>query len=120
LQNPVKANICSHPCDYRWSSCRCHFKQFNSFTKHITVDTSLIDSHFVSEKNFYRILGEKIVSRCELTEKGQVNPVREDVRNHISAFNSMKSDNSLKVLLEIKETDRVGLGQLQEKVCEGK
>lgn len=76
LQNPVKANICSHPCDYRWSSCRCHFKQFNSFTKHITVDTSLIDSHFVSEKNFYRILGEKIVSRCELTEKGQVNPVR--------------------------------------------
>ncbi len=27
----------------------------------------------------------------------------------------MKSDNSLKVLLEIKETDRVGLGQLQEK-----
>ena len=50
---------------------------------------------------------------------GIVNDI-EDVRNHISAFNSMKSDNSLKVLLEIKETDRVGLGQLQEKVCEGK
>ena len=50
---------------------------------------------------------------------GIVNDI-EDVRNHISAFNSMKSDNSLKVLLEIKETDRVGLGQLQEKICEGK
>jgi len=50
---------------------------------------------------------------------GIVNDI-EDVRNRVSAFNSMKSDNSLKVLLEIKETDRVGLGQLQEKVCEGK
>ena len=45
---------------------------------------------------------------------------KRQVRNRVSAFNSMKSDNSLKVLLEIKETDRVGLGQLQEKVCEGK
>lgn len=50
---------------------------------------------------------------------GIVNDI-EDVRNRVSAFNSMKSDNSLKVLLEIKETDRVGLGQLQEKICEGK
>ena len=50
---------------------------------------------------------------------GIVNDI-EDVRNRVNAFNSMKSDNSLKVLLEIKETDKVGLGQLQEKVCEGK
>lgn len=50
---------------------------------------------------------------------GIVNDI-EDVRNHISASNSIKSDNSLKVLLEIKETDKEGLGQLQEKVCEGK
>lgn len=50
---------------------------------------------------------------------GIVNDI-EDVRNNISASNSIKSDNSLKVLLEIKETDKEGLGQLQEKVCEGK
>lgn len=50
---------------------------------------------------------------------GIVNDI-EDVRNNISASNSIKSDNSLKVLLEIKETNKEGIGQLQEKVCEGK
>jgi REP element-mobilizing transposase RayT len=76
LQNPVKAGICHHPADYQWSSCRCHFKQFNSFSKHIKLDTSICDSFFKSEKNFYRQLGERIVKRCELSEKGQPSKVR--------------------------------------------
>lgn len=54
-----------------------------------------------------------------LKGRGIINDI-EDVRNSISALNSIKSDNSLKVLLEVKETNREGLEQVQENICEGK
>ena len=41
----------------------------------------------------------------------------EDVRDKISFLNSIKSDNSLKVLLEVKKTDKIGLEQVQEPIC---
>lgn len=41
----------------------------------------------------------------------------EDVRDRISFLNSIKSDTSLKVLLEVKKTDKVGLEQVQEPIC---
>lgn len=41
----------------------------------------------------------------------------EDVRDKISFLNSIKSDNSLKVLLEVKKTDKIGLEQVQESIC---
>ena len=50
---------------------------------------------------------------------GVVNDM-DDVINRVSAFNSINSDNSLKVLFEIKETDKKGVGQIQENICEGK
>ena len=54
-----------------------------------------------------------------LKGRGIINDI-EDVKNSISALNSIKSDNSLKVLLEVKETNREGLEQVQENICEGK
>lgn len=54
-----------------------------------------------------------------LKGRGIINDI-EDVRNSISALNSIKSDNSLKVLLEVKETNKEGLEQVQENICEGK
>ena len=54
-----------------------------------------------------------------LKGRGIINDI-EDVKNSISALNSIKSDNSLKVLLEVKETNKEGLEQVQENICEGK
>ena len=54
-----------------------------------------------------------------LKGRGIINDI-EDVRNSISALNSIKSYNSLKVLLEVKETNKEGLEQVQENICEGK
>ena len=54
-----------------------------------------------------------------LKGRGIINDI-EDVKNSISALNSIKSDNSLKVLLEVTETNREGLEQVQENICEGK
>lgn len=92
LQNPVKANICIHPADYRWSSCRCHFKQFNSFTKHIHVDTSLCDSYFKSEKNFHLTLVQKIISRSELSDKGKTSPSRISDSDVIDCFTKLLAE----------------------------
>ena len=41
----------------------------------------------------------------------------EDVRDRISFLNSIKSDTSLKVLVEVKKTDKIGLEQVQEPIC---
>ena len=34
--------------------------------------------------------------------------------------NAIRSDNRLKVLLEVKETDKLGVGQIQEDICKNK
>ena len=34
--------------------------------------------------------------------------------------NAIRSDNRLKVLLEVKETDKLGMGQIQEDICKNK
>ena len=34
--------------------------------------------------------------------------------------NAIRSDNRLKVLLEVKETDKLGMEQIQEDICMGK
>ena len=44
----------------------------------------------------------------------------DDVLKYNSYNNLIKSDNSLSVLLEVKETDKLGLGQIQENICKGK
>ena len=42
-----------------------------------------------------------------------------DVIDKISFVNSIKNDNSLKVLLEVKETEKIGLEQVQDSICMG-
>lgn len=44
----------------------------------------------------------------------------DDVLKYLSFSNNINSDNSLKVLVDIKETNKKGLEQLHEKICEGK
>lgn len=51
LQNPLKAKICNHPSDYRWSSYGFHFGGRSQLRKHITVDTSFLDSHYETRYN---------------------------------------------------------------------
>ena len=42
LNNPIKAGICSHPADYKWSSYHFHFSKKNPLASIIDVDTSFL------------------------------------------------------------------------------
>ncbi len=53
------------------------------------------------------------------TTKDKLNDIN-DVLSYSSFNNQIKSDNSLSVLLEIKETDKLGMEQIQEDICIGK
>ena len=53
------------------------------------------------------------------TTKNKINDIN-DVLSYSSFNNQIKSDNSLSVLLEIKETDKLGMEQIQEDICIGK
>lgn len=53
------------------------------------------------------------------TTKDKINDIN-DVLSYSSFNNQIKSDNSLSVLLEIKETDKLGMEQIQEDICIGK
>ncbi len=53
------------------------------------------------------------------TTKDKLNDIN-DVLKYSSFNNQIKSDNSLSVLLEIKETDKLGMEQIQEDICIGK
>lgn len=53
------------------------------------------------------------------TTKDKINNIN-DVLSYSSFNNQIKSDNSLSVLLEIKETDKLGMEQIQEDICIGK
>ena len=53
------------------------------------------------------------------TTKDKINDIN-DVLSHSSFNNQIKSDNSLSVLLEIKETNKLGMEQIQEDICIGK
>ena len=53
------------------------------------------------------------------TTKDKLNDIN-DVLKYSSFNNQIKSDNSLSVLLEIKETDKLGMEQIQEEICKAK
>ena len=53
------------------------------------------------------------------TTKDKINDIN-DVLSYSTFNNQIKSDNSLSVLLEIKETDKLGMGQIQEEICKVK
>lgn len=50
--------------------------------------------------------------------KDKINDI-DDVLSYFSFNNAIRSDNRLRVLLEIKETDKLGMGQIQEDICKG-
>ena len=110
LQNPVKAGICNHPSEFKWSSYAFHFKKHNSFRKFINIDTSLCDSYFSTEKIFFHELSKRIIQRCELSEKG--NPVKVKIPDYevISETNKYLSDHhSSKKITELNRLEKIEL-----------
>ena len=53
------------------------------------------------------------------TTKNKINNI-DDVLSYFSFNNAIRSDNRLKVLLEAKETDKLGMEQIQEDICKNK
>ena len=53
------------------------------------------------------------------TTNNKINNI-DDVLSYFSFNNAIRSDNRLKVLLEVKETDKLGMEQTQEDICKNK
>lgn len=81
------------------------YQTHSAFTHRISIK----EKEKLKENNYYEFT-------YHLKGIGVINDM-EDVRNNISSSNLIKSDNSLKVLVEIKETNKEGLEQIQENIC---
>lgn len=68
LQNPIKAGICQHPSEYKWSSYHFHFHRFSPLNKYIKVDTSFIDKIFINIKNLDIAIKERMLAIPEINE----------------------------------------------------
>ena len=53
------------------------------------------------------------------TTNNKINNI-DDVLSYFSFNNAIRSDNRLKVLLEVKKTDKLGMEQIQEDICKNK
>ena len=53
------------------------------------------------------------------TTNNKINNI-DDVLSYFSFNNAIRSDKRLKVLLEVKETDKLGMEQIQEDICKNK
>ena len=69
-------------------------------------------------KNFFVVYYE-FTYTLKGTTNNKINDI-DDVLSYFSFNNAIRSDNRLKVLLEVKETDKLGMGQIQEDICKNK
>lgn len=72
LQNPLAAGICQHPADYQWSSYNFHFNGNSQLKKYISIDTSLIDSHFKTKAIFEKAVFERRIKNLEIDENQHI------------------------------------------------
>lgn len=68
LQNPLAAEICNHPADYKWSSYNFHFNGKTPLKKYIQVDTSLVDKNFKTIKELDTAIFERKIKNVEIDE----------------------------------------------------
>ena len=68
LQNPLAAELCKHPADYKWSSYSFHFKGNSPLKKYIQVDTGLIDNRFETIKKLDLAIFERKIKNIEIDE----------------------------------------------------
>lgn len=68
LQNPLAAEICKYPADYKWSSYHFHFKRKSQLKKYIQVDTNLMDKSFITYKKLDSAIFERKIKNVEIDE----------------------------------------------------
>ena len=68
LQNPLAADICKHPADYKWSSYNFHFNGKSPLRKYIMLDTNLIDNQFKTKKVFDEAIFERKIKNMGIDE----------------------------------------------------
>ncbi|MFA6335731.1 MAG: transposase [Bacteroidales bacterium] len=76
LQNPLRAEICRHPSDFKWSSYSFHFQGHSPLRKYITVDTSFLDNHFQTRYFLDKAIMDKFVKINEIEEFEAEAPLR--------------------------------------------
>jgi REP element-mobilizing transposase RayT len=68
LQNPIKAGICKHPEDYKWSSYHFHFGRHTILKAYISLDTSQADNYFKTKAQLDIAIKEKNIMLKEIKE----------------------------------------------------
>jgi REP element-mobilizing transposase RayT len=68
LQNPLKAEICEHPADYKWSSYNFHFNGKSSLRKYILLDTDLMDKYYKSKAELEKAVFQRRIKNMEIDE----------------------------------------------------
>ena len=91
----------------------------------------VVVDQYLSHGAYSHIITSELKKKLEVNKyyeftyilKGMTNDKINDIDDVLSYFsfnNAIRSDNRLSVLLEIKETDKLGMGQIQENICKGK
>jgi REP element-mobilizing transposase RayT len=68
LQNPLAADLCKHPADYKWSSYHYHFKRKSPLMKYVQVDTSLMDKYFTTNIKLDSAIFDRKIKNIEIDE----------------------------------------------------
>ncbi|MDD2504167.1 MAG: transposase [Clostridia bacterium] len=66
LRNPLKAGICRHPSEFKWSSYGFHFHGQSPLKQFITVDTSLLDDFFQTKYNLEKTVMSNLEDSVEI------------------------------------------------------
>lgn len=96
LNNPVKAGICNHPKEYRWSSY--HFydsKQAVPLMKHINIDCAPIDEIFFGKENLNKAIESLTLTAEPKPNIGRVRIPESEVIEHMNKLLNGRSLGSL-------------------------
>ncbi|HBY01150.1 MAG TPA: hypothetical protein DEG92_01140 [Rikenellaceae bacterium] len=71
LNNPIKAGICKHPSEYKWSSYHFHHNRPNPLSSIIDVDTGFVDSIFKTKEELDNAIINFLPDIGEIKERGR-------------------------------------------------
>ncbi|PKO98049.1 MAG: hypothetical protein CVU13_12200 [Bacteroidetes bacterium HGW-Bacteroidetes-8] len=106
LSNPIRANICKDPREYKWSSFHSYFNKSNALQKNIEIDTAFIESIFESKEDFERSLNGYNADIDKIRKKGKDFWPKESYINIMEYLNLILCG---KNIFELTKTERNSL-----------
>ena len=106
VSNPLRANICKAPKDYKWSSFLSYFNINNSLQNIIQVDSAFIESIFESKEEFERSLNGYNADIDKIRKRGKDLWPKE---SYINIMEYLNSNLCGKTIFELTKPERNSL-----------